>query len=87
MSVAAALVLSPLSSCKRKRKAPTESASATAPTELATMLGTADPRAALQLTKGFYEVENGGWRWSTKEFSAALEGALNRLPKRAPHWC
>ena len=67
-----ALLLSPMGGCKRKRRAPVES-SKEAPTEPATMLGAADPRSTLQLTKGFYEIENGGWRWSSKEFSAALK--------------
>lgn len=77
MALGAALVLTPMSGCKRRRKAPVESAKET-PTEPATMLGTADPRSSLQLTKGFYEIEN-GWRWTGKEFSASL-----RPPSTAP---
>ena len=69
--LAAALLLTP-AGCKRKRRAPAVAA-AESPSEPATMLGTADPRSALQLTKGFYEIENGGWRWSAKEFSAVLK--------------
>jgi hypothetical protein len=47
------------------------------------MLGAADPRAAFQLTKGFHEVENGGWRWSAKDFSAALKPPLGAAQKGA----
>lgn len=72
MGLSVALLLSPMGGCKRKKRAQAEAAKET-PSEPATMLGTADPRSTLQLTKGFYEVENGGWRWSSKEFSASLK--------------
>lgn len=72
LGVALVLLLLPATGCKRKRKAPVEAAKE-APSEPATMLGMADPRSALQLTKGFHEIENGGWRWSQKEFSASLK--------------
>jgi len=68
----AVLLLLPVTGCKRKRQTPATAAKET-PSEPATMLGTADPRSALQLTKGFHEIENGGWRWSAKEFSASLK--------------
>ena len=72
MSLGVGLLLSPVSGCKRKRLAPADAAKET-PMEPATMLGMGDPRSALQLTKGFHEIENGGWRWSQKEFSASLK--------------
>ena len=72
IGLASSFLLSPVTGCKRKRRAPAEAAKET-PSEPATMLGTADPRSTLQLTKGFYEIENGGWRWSSKEFSASLK--------------
>jgi hypothetical protein len=74
--------LAPATGCKKKRTAPSE-AGQQSPSEPATMLGTADPRAALQLTKGFHEVENGGWRWSAKEFSAALKPPSSGAKKGA----
>ncbi len=77
-----ALVLSPMGGCKRKKRVATDAAKET-PSEPATMLGTADPRSALQLTKGFYEVENGGWRWSSKEFSASLKPPVTAAVKGA----
>ena len=82
MGMGAALLLAPESGCKRRKKAPTEAAKEQ-PLETATMLGAADPRAALQLTKGFYEIENGGWRWSTKEFQAVLRPPVTASEKGA----
>ena len=58
-------------------------ASKDAPAEPATMLGMADSRSTVQLIKGFYEIENGGWRWSTKEFSAALKPPSTAFAKGA----
>ena len=82
MGLAGVILLAPVTSCKRKRAAPTE-ASQQASSEPATMLASSDPRAALQLIKGFHEVENGGWRWSAKEFSAALKPPASAAQKGA----
>lgn len=83
IAFAGVLLLTPaMTGCKKRRKTPAEAAKEV-PSEPATMLGTADPRAALQLTKGFYEVENGGWRWSSKDFSAALRPPANGARKGA----
>jgi hypothetical protein len=83
LGFAGLLLLTPaMTGCKRKRRTPAEAAKEV-PSEPATMLGTTDPRAALQLTKGFYEVENGGWRWSSKDFSAALRPPANAAQKGA----
>lgn len=82
MALAIAFVLSPVTGCKRKRKAQADAGKET-PAEPATMLGMADPRAALQLTKGFHEIENGGWRWSQKEFSASLKPPSSSADKGA----
>jgi len=82
MGLAGVMLLAPAVGCKRKRRTPAEAAQQT-PSEPATMLGTADPRAALQLIKGFHEVENGGWRWSAKDFSAALKPPASAPTKGA----
>jgi hypothetical protein len=37
-----------------------------------------DPRAAVQLTRGFHGLENQSWRWTMKDFTATL-----RPPARA----
>ena len=82
IGLAAAMLLAPASGCKKKRQ-PSAAGGQQASTEPATMLGVADPRAALQLTKGFHEVENGGWRWSAREFSAALKAPASGTQKGA----
>jgi hypothetical protein len=32
-----------------------------------------DPRGAAQLLSGFYDIENGAWRWTSGKFSAMLQ--------------
>lgn len=41
-------------------------------TRLASSLKMNDPAAAQQLVKGFYGLEGGAWRWTSKQFTAAL---------------
>jgi hypothetical protein len=69
---ALALVLLP-AGCNRKPKAPprvhvVEEEKAA----LATVVHVADPRASPQLLSGFYDVEQGSWRWTGKKFSVVL---------------
>jgi hypothetical protein len=48
--------------------------------EMASAIRTAEPRHAVQLIKGFHEVEN-GWRWTQANFALALRvpgGAASR---------
>ena len=40
--------------------------------ELATMIHVADPRASLQLVKGFHDVEENAWRWTAGRFAVTL---------------
>ena len=64
----ALLMLAP-AACKRRK------ARAGAPADdgqLMTMVSVADPRAALQLTRGFYDLENNAWRWAAKNFTVML---------------
>jgi hypothetical protein len=70
-----------LAGCKRRKHA--ESTVSEAPSGPATMLSAADPRAAIQFTKGFYDVEDGQWRWSAREFSVALKPPSNAAAKGA----
>ncbi len=56
--------------CRRKRKARAE-----APPDdgkLASVLQVADPRAAVQLVRGFHAVENDAWRWTEGKFAVSL---------------
>ena len=43
------------------------------PAELLSKVHVADPRGAVQLLEGFYDVEQGAWRWTKKAFSVALK--------------
>ena len=40
--------------------------------ELSTMVHAADPRASLQLVKGFHGIEQNAWRWTMGQFSVTL---------------
>jgi len=41
--------------------------------EPVSFVNVADPRADFQLTKGFWNVEGGAWRWTMKSFTASLK--------------
>jgi hypothetical protein len=56
--------------CKKKRRPAVAKASEDG--GLATMIQVADPRAAVQLLKGFYPVENQAWRWTQSKFTVSL---------------
>lgn len=43
----------------------------------------ADARAAVQLTRGFYDTEQGSWRWTAKQFSAVLRAPSTAKEKGA----
>jgi hypothetical protein len=59
--------------CKRKkRRPPLTTSSAQGTGSLASMIEVADPRTSLQLTKGWYAVESGSWRWTARSFAATL---------------
>jgi hypothetical protein len=40
--------------------------------QLASIVNVADPRAAVQLVRGFHNLENDSWRWTMKNFTVAL---------------
>lgn len=67
--------------CKRKKKA-----RATPPAEdgkLASVVQLADPRAAVQLIRGFHSVENDAWRWTQGQFAVALRAPDGAAQKGA----
>ena len=39
---------------------------------LASMIQVADPRATMQLLRGFYAVEGSAWRWASRKFAVIL---------------
>jgi hypothetical protein len=51
-------------------------------TTLATMVHVADPRASSQLISGFYDIEQGSWRWTGKKFSVVLAIPENVAQKK-----
>ena len=57
--------------CKRKRRPQANVDEAVM--GLATVLNTADPRAAPQLVRGFHPVEGNAWRWTAGQFAALLK--------------
>jgi len=66
----AGAILAAAGGCKRgpsKSQATVEEAPA-----VSSVLQTADPKAAPQLLKGFYDVEAGSWRWTAGKFSVSL---------------
>ena len=76
-AAALAAILLTASACRKKNKPRTDLVQEE-PAGLVTMLHTADPRGAVQLLRGFHDVENDAWRWSAGEFAATL-----RVPKNA----
>ncbi len=66
----AILLLAP-AGCKR-RKRPVIKAAEEEPGMLATAVDVADPRAAVQLVRGFHDVEQKAWRWTTGKFAVTL---------------
>jgi len=48
-----------------------------------TLISTADPTAAKQL-EGFWQIEEGGWRWTKRNFAVTL-GGPEATPRKNPH--
>ena len=71
------MLLGPVA-CKRHQQQTKEEATDEQGQTLMPMIHVADQRAAVQLVKGFYDVEQNAWRWTMKKFSVTLrppEGA------------
>ncbi|MCE5306848.1 MAG: hypothetical protein LLG20_04345 [Acidobacteriales bacterium] len=49
---------------------------------ISTFVHVADPRASSQLGSGFYDVEQGSWRWTGKKFSVLLAVPENPAQKK-----
>lgn len=63
------VALSP-SACKRRERAKVETIEE--PFALKSAVLTSDPRSAVQLVKGFYDVEFNAWRWTAGKFAVNL---------------
>ncbi len=66
----AMLALLASAGCKSRRKA--RGGAAADDGQLVSIVNVADPRAAIQLTRGFHTIENDSWRWAMKTFAVAL---------------
>jgi len=51
-------------------------------TTLSSVVHVADPKAASQLLTGFYDIEQGSWRWTGKKFSVVLAIPENVTQKK-----
>jgi hypothetical protein len=67
--------------CKRKPKQPVHVVEEEK-SSLSTFVHVADPRAVSQLGSGFYDVEQGSWRWTGKKFSVLLAVPENAAQKK-----
>jgi hypothetical protein len=75
-----ALVVAP--GCKRSKKARVEVVEEDA-NQLLSVVNTGDPRGAIQLVKGFYEIETDGWRWTKGAFAVTLRTPLDAASRGA----
>lgn len=81
-----------LTGCRGPESVPVETIEEAPAAPLAPMVHAADPKAAFQLVKGFYEIEQNAWRWTAREFSVTLrpparadeKGAVLRLKLTVP---
>jgi hypothetical protein len=62
----ALLILAP-AACKRRKPTVVQDDG-----QLVTIVNVADPRAGVQLTRGFYDLEGNAWRWTDKNFAVML---------------
>ena len=72
LALLGAIVVAP-AACKRRRKVRAEPANA----QLVSVLAMNDPLTAIQLVRGFYNLEGGAWRWTMKSFAVALRPPEN----------
>jgi hypothetical protein len=64
-------VLLAATGCKPRDRIRTE-ATEEAPAQLASVVHTADPKASVQLLRGFHAVEGNAWRWTSGKFAVML---------------
>src|SRR5436305_15170888 len=76
----AALLWAPLA-CKHKKPPAQQIVQEAARVPTTVQLG--DPRAAGQVVSGFYDIEDGAWRWSGKQFVVELGTPLGAMGRGA----
>lgn len=72
-----------LSGCNRKQAPPVVETIEEETQGLATIVHVADPRASLQLVRGFHEVEQNAWRWTMGKFAVTLRPPRNAAQRGA----
>ena len=80
-ALACAVLLAP--ACSRKQAPPVVETIEEEPQGLATIVHVADPRASLQLVRGFHEVEQNAWRWTMGKFAVTLRPPRNAAQRGA----
>jgi hypothetical protein len=71
------LAIAPACRIKKKAKAAEDDG------QPVSVLNVTDPRASLQLTRGFWGVENDSWRWTMKNFAVILRAPMGAAQKGA----
>lgn len=72
LTISAALALVILAAPGCKKKAQNVQYVEDGGSQLATAVNVADPRTAIQLLRGFYDLESDSWRWTSSKFAVAL---------------
>ena len=75
--VPALLLTMSVAGCKGKRERVAVQNEEEASPKVAMTVKMGDPKAAAQLLTGFYNIENGSWRWTAGRFSAMLRPPSN----------
>jgi hypothetical protein len=81
VALLAAVLWAPVG-CHKKRNPAPEAAVEEGP-RTATTVTLGDPKSAPQLVSGFYDIENGAWRWTGKQFTVELGVPLGAAQKGA----
>lgn len=69
MAAVAILALAAMAGCKKKQPAQyVDDGNA----QLSIAVRVADPKTAIQLVRGFYDIEDNAWRWTAPKFAVAL---------------
>lgn len=68
--------------CRRQERARVDLVEDSAPS-LSSVVHVADPRASMQLVKGFHDIEQGAWRWTMGKFAVTLRPPRNAAEKGA----
>lgn len=75
-----AILVAGIGACRR---ATTEPATIEEPAALASTVRMDDPKAIVQLVKGFHQLENGAWRWTQGKFAVNLQPPVSAATKGA----